>query len=193
MPHSLTVPQPCHESWADMVPNDTGRHCSKCCKTVIDFTTWEKEDIVSYLQQHHDTCGRFKNTQLATTSEGLTFVHALAKTEMPLWRKIAAIFLVAFGLVHTSCSTQTPHHVTTHVQQTTGEPILSHKDTAIPDTTKRHDDNNKGEPLLGKTQRDETRELQSIVPREPEPQEHIMGVSVPENAFDSVTKSAESR
>ena len=32
------IPNPCHEDWNKMTPEDKGRHCSVCDKVVIDFT-----------------------------------------------------------------------------------------------------------------------------------------------------------
>ncbi len=34
----LSIPKPCHEDWAAMTPNEQGRHCAVCAKTVTDFT-----------------------------------------------------------------------------------------------------------------------------------------------------------
>ncbi|MBA2481176.1 MAG: hypothetical protein H0V44_10985 [Planctomycetes bacterium] len=34
----LHIPKPCHEDWAAMHPNERGRHCASCDKTVVDVT-----------------------------------------------------------------------------------------------------------------------------------------------------------
>ena len=63
---SLTVPQPCPESWAAMLPAATGRHCAACAKTVVDFTLKTDTEILAYLAGAASgrTCGRFAAGQL---------------------------------------------------------------------------------------------------------------------------------
>jgi len=34
----LRIASPCHASWEGMTPNDGGRHCARCAKTVVDVT-----------------------------------------------------------------------------------------------------------------------------------------------------------
>lgn len=108
MQHPLSIPQPCTASWEAMTPSANGRFCGLCNKTVIDFTNWETSDIIAYLQQQGTTtCGRVRKSQLEP-EDNEQFVQQLAQAAMPVWRKIAAIFLVAFGLVQVSCNTDTP-------------------------------------------------------------------------------------
>lgn len=35
----MHITKPCHEDWNRMSPNDQGRHCAVCEKTVVDLTT----------------------------------------------------------------------------------------------------------------------------------------------------------
>ena len=62
----LAIPQPCHESWAAMMPTATGRHCTACQKTVVDFTLKSDAEILAYLARAAGTrtCGRFAAGQL---------------------------------------------------------------------------------------------------------------------------------
>ena len=32
------IPEPCHENWNKMTPQEQGRHCAVCSKVVVDFT-----------------------------------------------------------------------------------------------------------------------------------------------------------
>ncbi|WP_298903891.1 hypothetical protein [uncultured Psychroserpens sp.] len=60
----VSIPEPCHEDWNQMTPNEKGRHCISCHKTVTDFTASTDEQIVKTLQSETNLCGRFKPTQL---------------------------------------------------------------------------------------------------------------------------------
>lgn len=61
----LHIPKPCHENWQHMTPNERGRFCGQCQKTVVDFTTMTDEAILNTLQAAKgNTCGRFLAQQL---------------------------------------------------------------------------------------------------------------------------------
>ncbi|MEC3908714.1 carboxypeptidase-like regulatory domain-containing protein [Tamlana sp. 2201CG12-4] len=61
---NINIPEPCHENWNDMTPEEKGRHCAVCQKTVFDFTTKTDEYIVKTFTENDNVCGRFKSTQL---------------------------------------------------------------------------------------------------------------------------------
>lgn len=62
---SLSIPKPCHEKWEKFNPTTLGGFCSSCQKEVIDFTSWDEDQIEAYfLNTKNVTCGRFKETQL---------------------------------------------------------------------------------------------------------------------------------
>jgi hypothetical protein len=105
MKYAIQIPKPCHEPWNKMSAENNGRHCSQCSKTVVDFTQWEKEDILQYIQKEPGkTCGRFRQEQLTTAIDPDTFISSVAHSPLPLYKKIAAILLLAFGLVQMSCN-----------------------------------------------------------------------------------------
>ncbi len=60
------IKNPCDESWNEMTPESSGRFCSSCQKTVVDFTVMSDFSIVNYLEnhQHEKVCGRFTKPQL---------------------------------------------------------------------------------------------------------------------------------
>lgn len=60
----INIPEPCHEDWSKMTPEEKGRHCSLCKKTVFDFTNKTDETIVKTFKAEGKVCGRFKTTQL---------------------------------------------------------------------------------------------------------------------------------
>jgi hypothetical protein len=61
----LQIPEPCHEKWHNMTPEEQGRFCGSCQKTVVDFTLMSDKEILDHISkagQH--VCGRFSNDQL---------------------------------------------------------------------------------------------------------------------------------
>ncbi|MTH14943.1 energy transducer TonB [Flavobacterium sp. LC2016-01] len=64
----ITIPEPCHENWDEMTPNENGRFCMSCSKTVVDFTSMLPQEVQHFFiqNQNNTICGRFKNEQLET-------------------------------------------------------------------------------------------------------------------------------
>jgi hypothetical protein len=67
MPKSiqLNIAEPCHENWQKMTPQQQGRFCGSCQKTVVDFTMMSDQEVLNYfLKADHNVCGRFADDQL---------------------------------------------------------------------------------------------------------------------------------
>ena len=48
-----------------MSPQEQGRFCGSCCKTVVDFSMMTDKEMVDYISKAtHHVCGRFSNDQL---------------------------------------------------------------------------------------------------------------------------------
>ena len=64
--YSISIPKPCHENWNTMIPEEKGRFCNSCSKTVIDFTQMDTMEIQDFIDQNKENniCGHFKQTQL---------------------------------------------------------------------------------------------------------------------------------
>jgi hypothetical protein len=60
---NINIPTPCHEDWNNMTPEQKGRHCKSCEKTVFDFTSKTDEYIVKTYQKNTTLGGRFKTSQ----------------------------------------------------------------------------------------------------------------------------------
>lgn len=59
------IPTPCHENPNQMTPNSLGRFCSKCEKSVINFTTMTDNEIIRYYQRNQgNICGMFRPDQV---------------------------------------------------------------------------------------------------------------------------------
>lgn len=65
-PIQISIPQPCHEDWNKMTPEEQGRFCSRCQKCVIDFTSYTDRQLHSYFTEHNSEhiCGRYYAFQL---------------------------------------------------------------------------------------------------------------------------------
>lgn len=88
----LQINEPCHEPWDAMEANPNGRHCSKCDKTVLDFSTYKDEEIMAFFKQHKNVCGRFLDTQLNRE------LSVRNKYQLPLkYAACGLIVLSAFG------------------------------------------------------------------------------------------------
>lgn len=62
---NIIVTSPCNKDWSKMSMTENGRYCNSCSKTVIDFSSWEIEDIKNYLiNTNTNVCGHFKSLQV---------------------------------------------------------------------------------------------------------------------------------
>lgn len=105
MSNIVTIPTPCHEDWNSMMPKDQGRHCGTCAKTVVDFTTWQPQDILLHFRKNKNVCGRFTADQLnepIPTQED--FVKQISYFNISVVKKMAAIFLFAFIIGGSGCN-----------------------------------------------------------------------------------------
>jgi hypothetical protein len=111
------IPKPCNENWDNMLAADQGRHCLQCSTTVIDFTDWEAPEIAVYLETHAATkvCGLLRKEQLDIPV--IEAVQQIYYANISMLKKIAAVFLTAFGLAVSSC---TPVSVTKIQTSNTG-------------------------------------------------------------------------
>ncbi len=66
----IHIPEPCHEDWNKMNPNQQGAFCKVCSKTVVDFSGKTSEEIHQFFSENLDkkVCGRFNKEQLSETA-----------------------------------------------------------------------------------------------------------------------------
>lgn len=107
MEQKIVIPQPCHENWETMLPEEQGRYCNSCCKTVIDFSSWETQDILAFIENKNGerVCGRFKNEQLTSATDSDVrhiWLKEIAFAPISFLKKVAAIVIVCFGLLHSN-------------------------------------------------------------------------------------------
>ncbi len=82
----LSINEPCNEDWNNMKIGMFSRHCEKCEKKVMDFTTKSRTEIISYLLNNtsESVCGRMKTTQLDFHQEDIPIIiEVLKKSKNP--------------------------------------------------------------------------------------------------------------
>ena len=99
----IYIPEPCHENWGVMTPNEQGRFCGSCQKTVVDFTNFSAEDIQNYFTKHYGqkVCGRFKQQQLNSID---IQIPSFIFNQISFSRKFALALLLVFGTTLFSCT-----------------------------------------------------------------------------------------
>jgi hypothetical protein len=68
MNYIVRIPEPCHEDWNQMKPDEKGRYCNVCSKSVHDFSDKTDAYIHSVLRESREknvqVCGHFRKSQL---------------------------------------------------------------------------------------------------------------------------------
>ncbi len=98
--------KPCNVGWDQMTPEEKGRHCSLCSKTVVDFTQMKKEEIQwelkNYFAKGQSVCGHF----LAKDVDEIVVevpVQLFSK-RMNFHKQFALALLVVMGTSLLSCT-----------------------------------------------------------------------------------------
>jgi hypothetical protein len=103
----ISIPTPCHEDWNKMTPDETGRHCCSCAKSVVDFTGMSDDEVKHFFinkKEDERVCGRFKQTQLHRIV--IELPANIFSMPLPLWKKFLAACLVVFSITLFSCETK---------------------------------------------------------------------------------------
>ncbi len=85
----LHIPKPCHENWDKMTPNEQGKQCNKCVKTVFDVTNWSDQKIEKTYQNNGGSLC------IHIPEERLPQIHQKTKRN---WRYIIIVSFAAFWL-----------------------------------------------------------------------------------------------
>ncbi|RKR09638.1 hypothetical protein C8C83_1281 [Flavobacterium sp. 90] len=99
----ITIPEPCHENWNKMNPNENGRYCLSCSKTVVDFTSMLPDEIQHFFIQNQNNriCGRFKNEQLDSVT--IQIPKQVLHTQTNYYKMFLLALFVAMGTTLFSC------------------------------------------------------------------------------------------
>ncbi len=101
--YSISIPKPCHEDWSKMTPNEKGRFCTSCTKTVVDFTKMSPDAIQDYLHNNKDQriCGHIKQSQL--DSINLRIPEAVIHQNQSFHRLFLLALLISMGITLFNC------------------------------------------------------------------------------------------
>ena len=80
-----------------MAPNEKGRYCSACSKTVIDFTNYSDQEIADYFiaRNGQSVCGRLFRQQIDRIR--IEVPETIFISRQPSWKKFLVICLLVFG------------------------------------------------------------------------------------------------
>lgn len=100
----IQIPKPCHEDWNLMTPNQQGRFCDSCAKSVVDFTQMKTPEIQQYFIQNQGkkVCGRFNNDQLESIRISIPMRVLYSQTQFHKMFLLA--LFVSMGTTLLSCS-----------------------------------------------------------------------------------------
>lgn len=100
----ISIPKPCHEDWDKMTPDETGRFCSVCVKTVVDFTTMLPYEIQHFFiqNQNKSICGRIRKSQLDSIT--IQIPHTVLYTQTQYHKMFLLALFIAMGTTLFSCS-----------------------------------------------------------------------------------------
>ena len=87
----INIPTPCHQSWQQMTPDGQGRHCLHCSKTVVDFSKMTGDEIIGYLANQTNVCGRFGEDQLITINRLLADQNLPGTNHWKKWLVAASV------------------------------------------------------------------------------------------------------
>lgn len=106
----VRIPEPCHEDWNSMQPDEKGKFCNSCGKAVFDFSTKTDQEIKHILLEYKDqkVCGHFKKSQVDRPLNIKVNLNDLPKNICFSKAFVIAVFLV-FGSFLFSCKDEEGH------------------------------------------------------------------------------------
>lgn len=116
---TVNIPKPCHQLWQQMMPAESGRHCAQCCKTVTDFTTMTNSQVMAYLSNTGNVCGRFNERQLTNLNH--QFSADAPATATRGWKRLAVIMGIASFTLSFKAVAQTQTATTEQAPRPTGD------------------------------------------------------------------------
>ncbi len=104
----ISIPEPCQENWDLMTPKDKGRHCQKCDREIIDYSSYSDYALHQYFIKEGSFCGRFKTDQIGRAIE---ISEEGIKISPSLKRIAAAVAITSASIIgndHLQAQTNSP-------------------------------------------------------------------------------------
>lgn len=173
---NLRIEEPCHENWNLMTPQEKGRHCDKCCKTVFDFTKMPTEEVIRFIasRKKDSVCGRFTSDQVQVPSPA----KVNPKISWTFKKFLAALVLVFGGALFIGCGNETMGEMIVVDTPPAKMGTVAAPDTVIPKNSVKDTVPSKKDP--------EEKMLKGKVSCEPNPKEEVYyngGVIIPERGI----------
>ncbi|MFS4473351.1 hypothetical protein [Chryseobacterium sp. T20] len=123
----ITIPKPCHENWNAMTPDEKGRFCAVCSKTVRDFRRAPDDEIIeAFTNASQKICGNFNPSQL---NRDLHYSHINS-----LFVKFAVGFILTTGgIISVNAQQKTANYTlkTEDIREITVTEFGTHKDRKL--------------------------------------------------------------
>jgi hypothetical protein len=119
-----------------MAPENEGRYCNSCAKTVVDFTSMTDEEVQQFFFDHHNQaiCGHFKRDQVHRIVIDLP--ENIFTIKMPAWMRFLVACLLIFGISIFPFETTIAGKLSSEISIYQGEPMIKRQDT-VPITKKK--------------------------------------------------------
>jgi len=145
----LKIDQPCDQPWSSMNPNSTGKFCSRCSKTVVDFAHLTDPEIIQIIEQTPGRiCGRLSQQQLNRIIESRS-----TSNKVSFYKILASLLLI--GATHTLAAEQftSPITIASNINEQDPDSPPEVKNPVTNDTPKTIKgivmDSTSQEPLVG--------------------------------------------
>lgn len=117
----ISVPHPCSQNWEEMTPQEQGRFCAHCQKTVIDFTTWSDQALYNFFSKNTEgVCGRFHSSQTERP------IHIPYQPHSRLYRITIALGLT---LIFTQAPRAFAQNMSPKIEQSAASMLPNRRDT----------------------------------------------------------------
>lgn len=116
----IDIPKPCPEKWENMTPNNLGRHCDSCAKTVVDFRNLSDFEIKNFLSHQKETiCAAMKPGQMNRELHLPTYSTSIDLRAVAMGLSVLA--LSGTVLAHSELAPTTTLHHQTYISPTLAE------------------------------------------------------------------------
>lgn len=95
---TLSIPEPCGESWDEMQPCASGKFCGNCQKTVTDFTGYSDTELTAFFadKEGENVCGRFYAHQIEAKVFSYTKPVKRPYRTLAMAASVAALTVMSF-------------------------------------------------------------------------------------------------